>query len=53
MLRSMVEVNWGYAGDALPAAVTLLFIPFSYSVAYGLIAYVPLSRSYCYLSCID
>ncbi|KEF52575.1 MFS transporter, AGZA family, xanthine/uracil permease [Exophiala aquamarina CBS 119918] len=38
MLRSMVEVNWAYAGDALPAAVTLLFIPFSYSVAYGLIA---------------
>lgn len=35
----MVDVNWGYAGDALPAAVTLLFIPFSYSVAYGLIAY--------------
>jgi len=38
MLRSMVDVNWSYAGDALPAAITLLFIPFSYSVAYGLIA---------------
>lgn len=38
MIRSLVEINWAYAGDALPAAVTLFFIPFSYSVAYGLIA---------------
>jgi len=37
MIRSMVE-SLAYAGDALPADVTLFFIPFSYSVAYGLIA---------------
>ncbi|RMZ91307.1 hypothetical protein DV736_g1468, partial [Chaetothyriales sp. CBS 134916] len=37
MLRSMIDVNWAYAGDALPAAVTLMLIPYTYSVAYGLI----------------
>ncbi|RMZ80874.1 hypothetical protein DV737_g2755, partial [Chaetothyriales sp. CBS 132003] len=47
MLRSMIDVNWAYAGDALPAAVTLILIPYTYSVAYGLIggamAYVVLN----------
>lgn len=40
MIRQVVSINWGYIGDAIPAFVTLSFIPFSYSVAYGLIAYV-------------
>ncbi|KAJ9604296.1 hypothetical protein H2200_011130 [Cladophialophora chaetospira] len=38
MARSIVDINWRYAGDALPAFVTLVFMPFSYSIAYGLIA---------------
>lgn len=38
MMRQVTQINWGYIGDALPAFVTLLFMPFSYSVAYGLIA---------------
>ncbi|OCT53885.1 putative xanthine/uracil permease [Cladophialophora carrionii] len=38
MARSIVDINWKYAGDALPAFVTLIFMPFSYSIAYGLIA---------------
>jgi AGZA family xanthine/uracil permease-like MFS transporter len=38
MTRSVVDINWSYAGDSLPAFVTLIFIPFSYSIAYGLIA---------------
>lgn len=38
MTRSVVDINWKYAGDSLPAFVTLIFIPFSYSIAYGLIA---------------
>ncbi|KAI6381469.1 hypothetical protein MCOR25_001164 [Pyricularia grisea] len=38
MIRQVVAVNWGYIGDALPSFVTICFIPFSYSVAYGLIA---------------
>lgn len=38
MMRSIVEINWQYIGDAVPAFVTLMFMPFSYSVAYGLIA---------------
>ncbi len=31
-------MNWDYLGDALPAFVTIVTMPFSYSVAYGLIA---------------
>jgi adenine/guanine/hypoxanthine permease len=38
MLRQVVSINWNYIGDALPAFVTMIFIPFSYSTAYGLIA---------------
>jgi AGZA family xanthine/uracil permease-like MFS transporter len=38
MMRQIVFVNWKYIGDAVPAFVTLMFMPFSYSVAYGLIA---------------
>lgn len=38
MMRQVVMINWRYIGDALPAFVTLMFMPFSYSVAYGLIA---------------
>lgn len=38
MARSVVDINWRYAGDSLPAFVTLIVMPFSYSIAYGLIA---------------
>jgi adenine/guanine/hypoxanthine permease len=38
MMRQVVSINWTYIGDAVPAFVTLMFIPFSYSIAYGLIA---------------
>lgn len=38
MMRQVVMVNWRYIGDALPAFVTVMFIPFGYSAAYGLIA---------------
>ncbi|KAI5867160.1 xanthine/uracil permease family protein-like protein [Durotheca rogersii] len=40
MIRQVVNINWRYIGDAVPSFVTLAFMPFSYSVAYGLIAYV-------------
>lgn len=38
MMRQIGTINWNYAGDAIPSFVTIMFIPFSYSVAYGLIA---------------
>ncbi|ODA78538.1 hypothetical protein RJ55_05919 [Drechmeria coniospora] len=38
MIRQITQVNWRYIGDALPSFVVMSFIPFSYSVAYGLIA---------------
>lgn len=38
MLKGVLAINWNYVGDAIPAFVTLMFMPFSYSIAYGLIA---------------
>jgi AGZA family xanthine/uracil permease-like MFS transporter len=38
MMRQVTAVNWAYIGDALPAFVTIVCMPFTYSVAYGLIA---------------
>ncbi|KAK4127465.1 hypothetical protein N657DRAFT_661582 [Parathielavia appendiculata] len=38
MIRQVTKINWAYIGDAIPSFVTLVFIPFSYSCAYGLIA---------------
>jgi adenine/guanine/hypoxanthine permease len=38
MMRQVTSVNWLYIGDALPAFVTIVSMPFCYSVAYGLIA---------------
>jgi adenine/guanine/hypoxanthine permease len=38
MTRSIVDINWRYVGDAIPAFITFVFMPFSFSVAYGLIA---------------
>lgn len=37
-MRQVTSVNWDYIGDALPAFVTIVCMPFTYSVAYGLIA---------------
>ncbi|KAG5946046.1 hypothetical protein E4U53_006649 [Claviceps sorghi] len=37
-LIMITQVNWYYIGDVLPSFVVMAFIPFSYSVAYGLIA---------------
>ncbi|KAI0881135.1 xanthine/uracil permease family protein-like protein [Annulohypoxylon maeteangense] len=38
MIRQVININWQYIGDAVPSFITLAFMPFSYSVAYGLIA---------------
>ncbi|KAF3170049.1 hypothetical protein TWF106_011406 [Orbilia oligospora] len=38
MMKAVMGINWNYAGDAIPAFATLIFMPFSYSIAYGLIA---------------
>ncbi|KAG5662399.1 hypothetical protein KAF25_004817 [Fusarium avenaceum] len=38
MIRQITQINWRYIGDILPSFVVMTFIPFSYSVAYGLIA---------------
>jgi AGZA family xanthine/uracil permease-like MFS transporter len=38
MMRQVSAVNWSFIGDAVPAFVTIVTMPYSYSVAYGLIA---------------
>ncbi|KAI9741247.1 MAG: hypothetical protein M1834_002963 [Cirrosporium novae-zelandiae] len=38
MCRQITLINWSYVGDALPAFVTFTLMPFTYSIAYGLIA---------------
>ncbi|KAJ7928603.1 permease family-domain-containing protein [Mycena leptocephala] len=38
MIRNVREINWDYIGDAVPAFLTLVIIPLSYNIAYGVIA---------------
>lgn len=38
MMQNVVNINWGYVGDGLPAFLTIILIPFGYSIGYGLIA---------------
>lgn len=38
MVRAVTEINWRYMGDAIPAFLTIAVMPFTYSIADGLIA---------------
>ncbi|KAL9708878.1 hypothetical protein Ac2012v2_008033 [Leucoagaricus gongylophorus] len=38
MIRNVVEISWDYLGDAVPAFLTLIIIPLTYNIAYGVIA---------------
>lgn len=38
MTKVAADINWRYMGDAIPAFVCLATMPFTYSIAYGLIA---------------
>ncbi|KAJ6602387.1 permease family-domain-containing protein [Mycena vulgaris] len=38
MMRNVRDVNWEYIGDAVPAFLTIIIIPLSYNIAYGVIA---------------
>ncbi|KZP24240.1 hypothetical protein FIBSPDRAFT_822380 [Athelia psychrophila] len=38
MIRNVREINWDYVGDAVPAFITIIVIPLSYNIAYGVIA---------------
>jgi AGZA family xanthine/uracil permease-like MFS transporter len=37
MAQAAKDVNWRYMGDAIPAFITMAVMPFTYSIAYGLI----------------
>ncbi|KAG2225943.1 hypothetical protein INT45_006639 [Circinella minor] len=37
MLAGVRNINWDYPGDAIPAFITITVMPFTYSIAYGLI----------------
>lgn len=38
MCKAAADINWRYVGDAIPAFLTIAIMPFTYSIAYGLIA---------------
>lgn len=38
MTKAAADINWRYMGDAIPAFLTIAIMPFTYSIAYGLIA---------------
>jgi adenine/guanine/hypoxanthine permease len=38
MIRNVREINWDYIGDAVPAFLTLIIIPLTFNIAYGVIA---------------
>jgi AGZA family xanthine/uracil permease-like MFS transporter len=38
MAKSAADINWRYIGDSIPAFLTIAIMPFTYSIAYGLIA---------------
>ncbi|KAH8725118.1 permease family-domain-containing protein [Phaeosphaeriaceae sp. PMI808] len=38
MAQSAKDINWRYMGDAVPAFLTITIMPFTYSIAYGMIA---------------
>ncbi|CAO1631702.1 unnamed protein product [Parajaminaea phylloscopi] len=38
MMRNAAYVSWSFVGDALPAFITIITMPYTYSIAYGLIA---------------
>ncbi|KAL1942298.1 hypothetical protein VTO73DRAFT_6362 [Trametes versicolor] len=38
MIRNVREINWDYVGDAVPAFLTIIMIPLTYNIAYGVIA---------------
>lgn len=38
MMPAAADINWRYIGDAVPAFVTIVVMPFTYSISYGLIA---------------
>ncbi|KAL0402975.1 UNVERIFIED_CONTAM: Adenine/guanine permease AZG1 [Sesamum radiatum] len=37
MMRAVVEVEWGDMKEAIPAFMTMILMPLTYSIAYGLI----------------
>jgi len=37
MMKSVVEINWEDLQEAIPAFVTIILMPLTYSIAYGLI----------------
>ncbi|KAF2749533.1 xanthine/uracil permease family protein-like protein [Sporormia fimetaria CBS 119925] len=38
MAQAAKDINWRYMGDSIPAFLTIAVMPFTYSIAYGLIA---------------
>lgn len=37
MMRSVVEIEWDDMRQAIPAFITIILMPLTYSIAYGLV----------------
>lgn len=38
MIKNVSEINWNYMGDAVPAFLTIIITPFTFNIAYGVVA---------------
>jgi len=38
MMRGLVDIDWEDYGSAIPAFLTIILMPLTYSIAYGMIA---------------
>jgi AGZA family xanthine/uracil permease-like MFS transporter len=37
MTQGVAKINWRYYGDAIPAFVTMVMMPLTYNIGYGII----------------
>jgi len=38
MIKNVRDINWNYIGDSVPAFLTIIITPFTFNIAYGVIA---------------
>ncbi|KAK2462181.1 hypothetical protein APHAL10511_005813 [Amanita phalloides] len=38
MIRNVLDINWNYIGDSVPAFLVIIIIPLTYNIAYGVVA---------------
>ena len=53
MMMNVVRIKWEQAAEALPAFITIILMPMTYSIAYGMPAQplLPCTRFHVSISC--